>query len=154
MSFPRAVVEQVEHHFADRVPHNRALGLRLVSMDEGGVVSELPYDEKLVGNPDEGVIHGGAISTQIDATCGMAIPVMMRKPIPIATLDLRIDYLKPAPPGASVMCRATCYKTTTNVAFVRASADAGDPADPIASAAGTFIIFPTGTLPGDGEGKA
>jgi uncharacterized protein (TIGR00369 family) len=153
VAFPEAVVEQVKRHFADSVPHNRALGLHLVSLDEGGIVSELPYDDKLIGNPDTGFLHGGAITSQIDATCGMAVPVMMRRAIPIATLDLRIDYLKPARPGASVLCRASCYKTTRNIAFVRATADCGDTADPIASAAGTFIIFPDGALPG-GQGKA
>lgn len=151
MAFPEAVVEQVKRHFADNVPHNRALGLRLVSLDGDEIVSELPYDEKLVGNPDTGFLHGGAITSQIDATCGMAVPVKVRRAIPIATLDLRIDYLKPARPGASVLCRASCYKTTRNVAFVRATADCGDPADPIASAAGTFIIFPDGALPGGRE---
>ena len=147
MAFPSAVIEQVKRHFADGVPHNRALGLRLVSIAEEGIVSELPYDERLVGDPDTGVLHGGAITTLIDATCGMAVPVQMRRAIPIATLDLRIDYLKPARRGASVVCRARCYKTTQNVAFVRATADCGDADDPIAAAAGTFIIFPTGSLP-------
>ncbi len=153
MAFPEAVLEQVKRHFADAVPHNRALGLRLLSIDESGIVSELPYDDRLIGNPDTGFLHGGAITTQIDATCGMAVPVMMRRAIPIATLDLRIDYLKPAPPGASVLCRAVCYKTTRNVAFVRATADCGDEDDPVATAAGTFIIFQDGTLPGAREAR-
>ena len=146
-----AIIDQVKRHFADTVPHNRALGLRLVEISESEIVSELPYDVKLIGNPDTGFLHGGAVTAQIDATCGMAVPVKMRRVVPLATLDLRIDYLKPARPGASVVCRARCYKTTRNVAFVRATADCGDTSDPIASAAGSFIIFEDGVLPGERE---
>lgn len=44
------------------------------------------------------------------------------KPVPIATLDLRIDYLKPASPGQKLYARADCFKLTRNVAFTRALA--------------------------------
>jgi acyl-coenzyme A thioesterase PaaI-like protein len=59
---------------------------------------------------------------------------------PIATLDLRIDYLRPADTGRDVIAHATCYKLTRNVAFTRAVAYHDDEADPIASAVGTFML--------------
>jgi uncharacterized protein (TIGR00369 family) len=138
---PEWTVALIKHHFAASIPHNRALGLRAVELSTDGLVAELPYRADLVGNPETGFIHGGAITSLIDAACGMAVPIRMRHPVRTATLDLRIDYLKPAAPGLSVFCRASCYKHTRNVAFVRAIADCGDPDDPIAAAAGTFIIF-------------
>jgi uncharacterized protein (TIGR00369 family) len=141
LDVPATIVEFIKKRFAEAVPHNRALGVRLVELSGDEVVSELPYDPKLVGNPEAGFLHGGAITSLIDATCGMAVPIKMMRPVPIATLDLRIDYLKPPAPGKSVLCRAVCYKTTRNVAFVRATADCGDRDDPVAAAAGTFIIF-------------
>ena len=144
MPFPAAVLDLVRQRFAEAVPHNAALGLRALDFHEDGLVAELPYSDKLVGNPESGFIHGGAITSLIDATCGMAVPVRMMRPVRIATLDLRIDYLKPAKPGLSVFCRASCYKLTRQVAFVRAIAhcsDQGDESDPVAAAAGTFVIF-------------
>ncbi|MFX5578868.1 PaaI family thioesterase, partial [Acinetobacter baumannii] len=58
---------------------------------------------------------------------------------PHATLDLRIDYLRPASRGATVIGRGECYRLTRQIAFVRGQAHDGDPDDPIAHVAGTFM---------------
>ena len=130
--------------FSANVPHNRALGMNVLAIEDGLAVFELPYDAKLVGNPDTGVIHGGAITALLDGASGAAVFAAMTEFIPIATLDLRIDYLRPAEAGRSVKCRATCYKTTRNVAFTRAVAYHDSPDDPIAHSVGTFMIATRG----------
>lgn len=130
--------------FADFVPHNRALEMRFLSYGDGEAVMIVPYRPHLVGNPETGVLHGGVISSLLDATSGAAVYMKTRTPVPIATLDLRIDYLKPASPGRDVIARAHCYKLTRNVAFVRAAAYHDDEADPIAASAGTFMIATKG----------
>ena len=66
---------------------------------------------------------------------------------PIATLDLRIDYLRPAEPGQDVIAVATCHHMSKNVAFVRATAFHDPDGEPIATAVGTFML---GTMPGGG----
>ncbi len=147
-------VRLFEEGFVQHVPHNRALGMRFVSCAAGGeVVVELPYRDELVGNPDTGVIHGGAITSLLDATCGAAVFVQLASFAPIATLDLRIDYLKPAAAGVAVRAKAFCYKTTRHVGFARAVAYGDDEADPIASAAATFMLFTkgrSGVVPNEG----
>ncbi|HET9620057.1 MAG TPA: PaaI family thioesterase [Kofleriaceae bacterium] len=126
--------------FTQSVPHNEALGMKLIDLDDDGVVFELPYAAHLVGNPDTGTLHGGAITALLDASSGIAVFGALDKLVPIATLDLRIDYLKPAEPRRTVLCKATCYKLTHNVAFTRAVAYHGDPDDAIAHAVGTFML--------------
>ena len=127
--------------FIDVIPHNAALGLQFVESAIGQVVVDLPYHEKLVGDPETGVIHGGVITSMFDAVSGLALlsklPVLSR----IATLDLRIDYLRPARPGKTVRCTAECYKLTRQIGFTRATAHDGDPFDPIGSAVGSFVVF-------------
>ena len=123
------------------VPHNTALGFRALDCGPGFAVVEVPYREDLVGDPARGVIHGGVITTLLDAISGIAVFLARMDSSRIATLDLRIDYMGPATPGRNVIGRADCYKLTRSVAFVRGVAYHDDPADPIASSAGTFMIF-------------
>jgi uncharacterized protein (TIGR00369 family) len=126
--------------FAENVPHNRALGVEIVDLGPDWALFRMPYDVRWIGNPDTGVMHGGVITALLDGCCGAAVFSALRRPAPIATLDLRIDYLKPAAVGRDVLARATCYKTTKNVAFARALAYHDDERDPIASAVGTFML--------------
>lgn len=134
-------LERLDRAFSEFIPHNRALGLRFLDHGPGEAVMRLPYREDLVGDPSSGVLHGGAITALLDATSGAAVFLAMEEPVPIATLDLRIDYLRPATPGRAVIARATCYRLTGNVAFVRAQAHHEDAeATPIAASAGSFMI--------------
>ena len=95
--------------FFDAIPHNRALGIEVVAMGDGAVQLRLPYHEQLVGNPDTGVLHGGAITALLDAACGAAVFAAMPRMQPIATLDLRIDYASSAFAGVwtAVECDLT-----------------------------------------------
>ena len=122
------------------VPHSAALGIRIIDITDTEAMHELPYDAKLVGNPDTGTLHGGAITALLDGCSGSAVFAALTEPVPIATLDLRIDYLKPAEPGKSVIGKATCYKITRNVAFTRAVAYQDDPENVIAHSVGTFML--------------
>ena len=133
-------LELMEKWFVETVPHNRALGIALEAYGPGEATMRLPYAAHLVGNPVTGVLHGGAITALMDACCGCAVYLRIQKPIPIATLDLRIDYMKPAEPGRDVVTRCECYRTTRHVAFVRGVAHNGDPDAPIAAVAGTFML--------------
>ncbi len=139
-------LQVLNESFRDYVPHNKALNLSLTeaSGDPAIAAMRLPYDARFVGNPENGVLHGGVITTLMDACCGASVFFKLRASVPIATLDLRIDYLKPGTPGRDVFARAECFKTTHNVAFVRALAFHETPDDPIAAAAGTFMLSTRG----------
>lgn len=124
------------------VPQLSALGVELVSFDIGEATLALPYNEELIGFPETGVIAGGAIYSLMDSVAGMAVYAALRTYKPIATLDLRIDYMKPATPGETVYGWAECYKLTRSVAFVRGVAYHDDKSNPIANVSGTFILPP------------
>jgi uncharacterized protein (TIGR00369 family) len=135
-----ALLAKINRRFHQAVPHNQALGLEMVTAEDGEARMRLPYSPDLVGNPETGVLHGGAITSLMDACCGAAVFMKLSEPVPIATLDLRIDYLRPAAAGREVMAHATCFRLTRNVAFVRGVAYHDDEADPIAAAAGAFML--------------
>ena len=121
------IIDNLNALYDASIPHNKALGLRVVDVGAGQASVRLPYDAKLVGNPETGVLHGGAITTLIDVACGAAVMLKLTRFVRIATLDLRIDYLRPAHAGQDVVAHAECYKLTRNVAFVRALATTSCP---------------------------
>jgi len=133
--------------FHPMIPFNKALGIEVVELGDGYSVQRLPYSTDIVGDPETGVIHGGAISSLLDSACGAAGFMTLSEPDHLATLDLRIDYLRPATPGLAVLGRAECYRRTRQVAFLRcvayhpASKDgAGGPDDPIATGSAAFVM--------------
>ncbi len=132
--------ERMARAFLCGVPHNLALGLRVLDVSPTEASFELPYDARLVGNPDTGTLHGGAITALLDACSGAAVFAALPSLVPIATLDLRIDYLRPAEAGKPVIAKATCYKLTRNVAFTRGVAYQDDPENVIAHSVGTFML--------------
>ena len=124
------------------VPHAAMIGMVVDSFDNNGCTVRLPYAEHLVGDPDSGVIHGGALTAVLDNTMGMAVHSGSLRTArrAIATLDLRIDYMRPAEPRRDVLAKANCYRRTRNVAFVRAVAFQESEDDPIATAVGAFML--------------
>jgi uncharacterized protein (TIGR00369 family) len=122
------------------VPQAASLGFEFVSADDARGAMRVPWREDLVGDPDTGVIAGGVVTTLLDHTCGLSVRSAFNDPFSTATLDLRIDYLRPAAPRASVTAEAHCYKVTRSIAFVRAVAFDTDPDDPIATAQAAFIL--------------
>ena len=122
-------------------PQAKALGLVVTQIEEGRVVAEIAWREDLVGNPETGVIASGVVTTLLDNTCGMAVFAALKEPSSTATLDLRIDYMRPAEPGQTVRADAKCYKVTRSVGFVRAFAfDSDDETNPVAAAQATVMM--------------
>lgn len=134
----RELFERVAQWFT-RIPHCQAIGIQYVHGERGRATLMLPYKDELVGNRKTGVLHGGVITSLIDNTSGLCIWSMLDEPEALATLDLRIDYLRPATPGLPVYCMAECYRLSRQIAFTRATAYQEDTTQPVAYSVGTFM---------------
>ncbi|MCL6284071.1 PaaI family thioesterase [Ruegeria sp. 2012CJ41-6] len=132
--------EKFAKQFIEAIPHARALGLELITIGKGQAEISMPYKPELVGDPRNGVVHGGAVSAQMDTCCGAAVMCHPDAPAGTATIDLRIDYMRGANPGQTITAKATCYHVTRNVAFVRAVATDEDVDNPVATATGAFTV--------------
>lgn len=125
---------------AGAVGHTAALGLAYHAHGPDWAELALPWAERLVGDPETGVLASGPVIALMDNACSIAVWLRLGRFRWQATLDLRVDYLRPARPHATLIGRGECYALKRRVAFVRGSAHDGDPADPVAHVAGTFIF--------------
>jgi uncharacterized protein (TIGR00369 family) len=132
-------------HMVETVPQASALGFQLISVETDRGAIQAPWRADLVGDPDTQVIAGGVVTALLDHCCGLAITYgsvgsETGPSASTATLDLRIDYMRPAQPRADITAEAHCYKRTRTIAFVRAQAFDTDRNDPIATAQAAFIL--------------
>ncbi|WP_315707072.1 MULTISPECIES: PaaI family thioesterase [unclassified Bradyrhizobium] len=142
---PTPAVPSAFDELAEAIRHRRSVyghisGLRMDRFAPGEAWSTLPYRPVFVGDSDTGVIHGGVVTAMLDESCGMAVQLALDGTRAIATLDLRIDYQKPATPGFDIKAHAVCFRVTRSIAFVRATAYQGEESAPVATATACFMI--------------
>lgn len=123
-----------------RSGHNALIGMDYGAHGENWCELVLPWRDELVGDTATGIIASGPIITMMDMATSISVWLTSGKFRPQATLDLRVDYLRPATPGRAVTGRGECYKLTKTIAFIRGEAHDGDAAHPVAHVAGTYIF--------------
>lgn len=128
----------------ESLPHNAKLGIRMVEVAPGRCTTYIKFRPELVGDPSRGVLHGGVVTTLIDATAGAAVYASIPLDRSLATLDMRIDYLKPAKPDRRLYATAELYRLTRRIAFVRASAYQDYRANQVANCAASFMVGSVG----------
>ena len=131
---------KIASQFIQALPHSRALGMKLTSIGAGEAEISMPYAADLVGDPETGVIHGGAVSALMDSCAGAAVMSHPEAGTGTATPGLRIDYMRTATPGQAITAHAVCYHVTRSIAFVRATAMDEDRDNPVAAATGSFTM--------------
>ena len=129
--------EAVKKFFMN-LPFSKFLGLTLDRLGDGRAVMSMPYQEKFIGDPKTGIIHGGVVTTLLDSCCGAAVMTAGNPKTSTATIDLRLDYMRPAEPKSIITAEAMCFKVTNSVIFVRANAHDGTKETQIATATGAI----------------
>jgi uncharacterized protein (TIGR00369 family) len=117
--------------FEQRIAFNRFIGLRIGKVAASGVEGELLMRPELIGHYTHQRLHGGVISASLDAMAGLAIMAaigarhMDESPIErmhrfgkLGTIDLRIDYLRPAT-GERFALRGEVLRLGSRVASTR-----------------------------------
>jgi uncharacterized protein (TIGR00369 family) len=124
--------------------HTHALGFAYDGLEGDRVRIRVPWREDLVGDPETAVLAGGLVTTLLDHVGGLAVWLALDRFEPIATLDLRVDYMRAAAPRRDLIAEARCYRLTHSVAFVRAWAFEDHPDDPVAAAQSAYILNSNG----------
>jgi len=135
-----SLIDTLNQKFVQRTPHMREIGARITAVAPSRGSMTLPARPEWVGDPLRAQLHPGVLTVLADSTCGLAVGTALTQRAPYATLDLRMDYLRPAGPEHDVHCDAHCFRLTRNVAFVRAEVYQADRNEPIAVAQASFML--------------
>ncbi|WP_233631148.1 MULTISPECIES: PaaI family thioesterase [unclassified Pseudomonas] len=136
---PQDPLTQMAHRFLSAIRHCQHLGMQVHQADGEGMTLMLPWSDLLVGDPHTGAVHGGVLATLMDTACGMATLCALPRFEVCPTLDLRIDYLRPAKPGVALYGHACCYRITPEVIFTRGFAYQDNAQETLCQVVGTFM---------------
>ena len=137
--------------YENRLPFNQVLGLHIISLKPDLVKVAFQMTDSLIGNYVQSSLHGGVISSALDAVGGLtATAGMIQKKIDlpkeelvqivakVGTIDLRVDYLRPGK-GVSFTSSATIMRIGNKVAVTRMELH-NDQNRLIAVGTGTYLI--------------
>lgn len=78
------------------IPFNRFLGVKVEAIADGYCRLVVPFRDELVGDPMRPALHGGVLSALADTAGGCAVWAgLSDASARVATIDMRIDYLRP-----------------------------------------------------------
>lgn len=135
-----ALRETIERFFADEIPFNRFLGLRLEFLDRGVARVFLPFKPELVGDPMRPALHGGVVASALDTAGGAAVFSELALGDRVSTVDIRVDYLRPAR-LEDLYAEATIKRVGNRMGVTAIRAyHASDPDRSVAEAMGVYNI--------------
>lgn len=134
------------HRFLDAQPHMRKLGIRLIQAQKNKVTLVLPVQPQLLSEDLDTYLHGGVLTTLIDAASSVSTLCALDAFELCPTLDLRIDHMRLPVQSQPLYVTAECYRVTRSVLFTRASVYQGDPSRSIAYGLATFMRPEAGTV--------
>lgn len=119
--------------------HGGRLGIGFHDRGDGWAALAMPWRDDLLD--ENGALATGPLLALMDMATSVAVWLRRGRFVPHATLDLRLDRLRPVGTGRTVIGRGECVAITPTLGFVRGVAHDGDPADPVAAVAGTFMTI-------------
>lgn len=127
--------------FCEVVTYCHTLGMYAYAVEGDSISLAMPPSPDIVGDGERQWLHAGAVTALIDSACGMAVMHKLRKSQPIATLDLRVDFLRPLPADRVCYCRSECHRLTRNVAFIRSQVFIEGETEPAAESMASFMLL-------------
>ncbi len=116
------------------------IGAQITAIGKTSGTMMMPARPDWLGDPIRGWLHPGALTVLADSACGLAVGVAIAESAPYATLDLRMEFLRPASPEHDVYCEANCYRLARSVAFTDGHVWQSNRDEPIATVQATFML--------------
>lgn len=126
--------------FTEEHPLFARFRIEPLNVGEGKVTTSAILDEAFCHLPGSNEIFGGAMAIILDTVLGFSVVTRLKALVPIATINLRTEYVVSAASGTKVRCHAHCYSQRNSVAFVRGEIACFQTGKTLATALGTFMI--------------
>ena len=110
--------EALAHMFERLIPFNQLLGMKVDHIGDGACRIRIPPRAEHIGNFVLPALHGGVLSALADAAGGLAVFTRLDDDLSCATVDLRIDYLRPGRPALDLVAVAAVVRLGNKVAVV------------------------------------
>ncbi len=122
-------LETIREYYLEKLPFNKVLGIDIEVLDyeTGAAATNFNMTNDLVGNSTMGILHGGVIASVIDLTGGLSaliscakfhenesLEVIVKKLTTSATIDMRVDYLRPGK-GKSFVCKSYVIRAGSRI---------------------------------------
>lgn len=131
--------KRLKHFFEKEIRFNAFLRMCVAELGEGYARLEIPYREELIGDPLRPALHGGVVSTLLDTAGGIAAFTSVAPGDLLSTVDLRVDYLRPA--GLlDLSAEGRVVRIGNRVAVCDIVAYQDDPEKPVATGKGVYNI--------------
>jgi uncharacterized protein (TIGR00369 family) len=145
------IYKQIINFWNNDMPFNRLLGLQIQKFDKQQSEVRFLWQDKLIGNPIQKILHGGVTATVLDIAGGVVaaaniidqlddlspknIHYNLRK---LSTIDLRTDFLRPGK-GEEFIATARIIRSGSKVAVARMELH-NEKNDHIAFGTGTYMV--------------
>ncbi|QQR91673.1 MAG: hotdog fold thioesterase [Myxococcales bacterium] len=132
--------ELLEKVMTEMIPFNKMLGIEVRSLKKGYAELKIPFRPEFVGDFTKPALHGGVLSALMDVTGGAAVWTVLGANSRVATIDLRVDYLKPGQ-SLDVFARAQVLRVGGRVGVASVQAFHEEkPEEIIADARGVYVL--------------
>ena len=123
------VLDKIREYYLEMLPFNKVLGIDIDLLDykTGDAVTSFNMTEDLIGNYTAGILHGGVTASVIDLTGGLSaliscakfhegkpLNVIEKKMTSSATIDMRVDYLRPGK-GKIFQCKSRIIRAGSRI---------------------------------------
>ncbi len=145
------IVKQLAHFWSNNLPFNKLLGLTVTKFDCATSEVRFEWQDQLMGNPIQKILHGGVTAAALDLAGGVVVAANMIEQLDnkssesiqqclncLGTIDLRTDYLRPGR-GNKFIATAHIIRSGNKVAVARMELH-NEKGDHIAFGTGTYLV--------------
>lgn len=125
--------------FNRSVPYLRFLGVEM-RRDESGPTLRMPFQEKLIGNPDLPALHGGITGALLESAAIALVILEVEAPRLPKIVNITVDYLRPGRPE-DTFAWGWITRSGRRIVSVQTQAWQSARANPIATASARFLII-------------